>query len=42
MLLKPNLVGNIGMQQYPYGFSACLPLVSRGGLKLKENIHVDG
>jgi hypothetical protein len=39
---QPNVVGNIGMQQLPCGFSACLPLVFRGGLELKENICVDG
>jgi hypothetical protein len=30
------------MHQLPYGSNACLPLVSRGGLELKENICVDG
>jgi len=41
-VVQPNVVGNIGMQQPPYGFNACLPLVSWGGLEFKENICVDG
>jgi hypothetical protein len=40
--IQSNIVKNVGMQQLPYGFSACLPLVFQGGLELKENICVDG
>ncbi len=39
---QPNVIGNIGMQQPPYGSNACLPLVSCRGLEFKENICVDG
>jgi hypothetical protein len=39
---QPNVVENVNMQQSPYYSSVCLPLVSQGGLELKENICVDG
>jgi hypothetical protein len=41
-VVQPNVVKNVGMQQPPYGSSACSPLVSQSGLELKENICVDG
>jgi hypothetical protein len=42
LIVQPNVVGNEGMQQLPCCSSVWLPLVSRGGLKLKENVCVDG
>jgi hypothetical protein len=41
LVVQPNVVENVGMQQLPYCSSAYLPLVSRGGLELKRNICVD-
>jgi hypothetical protein len=37
-----DIVGDVGMQQPPFGSNVFLPLVSQGGLELKENICVDG
>ncbi len=42
IVVQPNVVENVGMQQLPCCYSVYLPLVSQGGLKLKENICVDG
>ncbi len=42
LAIQPNIVDDVGMQQLPSGSSAFLPLVSWGGLELKENICVDG
>jgi len=38
---KPNVMDNVHMQQPPFSSSKLLPLVSLGGLELKENICVD-
>jgi hypothetical protein len=40
--IQPTIIRNVGMQQWPCGYNACSPLVSQGGLELKENICVDG
>jgi hypothetical protein len=42
LIAQPNVVENVRMQQLAYGSNACLPLVFRSGLELKENICVDG
>jgi hypothetical protein len=42
LVVQPNIVKNVGMQQLPCGSSVCLPLVFQSGLELKENIYVDG
>jgi len=42
LVVQPNIVKNVGMQQLPYSSNVCLPLVFQGGLELKENIYVDG
>jgi hypothetical protein len=39
---KPNILDDVHIQQPPSGSSKLLPLVSQGGLELKENICVDG
>jgi hypothetical protein len=38
----PNNVKDVRMQQSPSNICNLLPLVFRGGLKLKENICADG
>jgi hypothetical protein len=42
IVLQPNIFKDVSMQQPPTSSNACLPLVSWGGLELKENIYVDG
>ncbi len=42
LVAQPHIVRKVGMQQPPCGSSACLSLVFRGGLELKEKICVDG
>jgi hypothetical protein len=39
---EPNFVEDVHTQQPPSGSNDSLPLLSRGGLQLKENICVDG
>jgi hypothetical protein len=36
IIVQPNLVKNVGIQQWPCGFSAWSPLVSWGGFELKK------
>jgi len=42
LAIKPNIVDNVHMQQLPSSSNKLIPLVSWGGLELKENICVDG
>jgi hypothetical protein len=42
LIVQPNVIGNVSMQQPPCGSSDYSPLVSQGGMELKENICVDG
>jgi hypothetical protein len=42
IVVQPNFVNNVSMQQSPCCSNACLPLVSQCGLELKESICVDG
>jgi len=39
---KPNIVEDVHVQQLPFSSNDSLPLLSWGGLELKENIYVDG
>jgi len=41
LIVEPNIVDDVHMQQPLSNFSKLLPLVSWGGLELKENICVD-
>ncbi len=41
LIAKPNIVNNVHMQQPPSSSSKLLPLVSRGGLELKESVCVN-
>ncbi len=42
LVAETNIVDDVHMQQLPSSSSKLLPLVFRGGLKLKENICADG
>jgi hypothetical protein len=42
LVLEPNFVKDVDIQQLPFGFSDLLPLLSQDGLELKKNIYVDG
>jgi hypothetical protein len=42
LAVQPNIVRDVSMQQPPFGSSLFLPLVSWGGLELKESICVHG
>jgi len=42
LAVEPNIMDNVRIRQPPFGPSNLLPLVSRGGLELNENICVDG
>ncbi len=42
LVVQPNVVENVSMQQPLYGSNACSPLVFQNGLESKENIYVDG
>jgi hypothetical protein len=41
LIVEPNIVDNVHMQQPLSNFNKLLPLVSWSGLELKENIYVD-
>jgi hypothetical protein len=42
LVVELDIVEDLCVQQLPFGSINLLPLVSWGGLKLKENICVDG
>jgi hypothetical protein len=39
---EPDIMEDVFIQQLPFGSSDLLPLLSQGGLELKENICVEG
>ncbi len=42
LVTEPDIVEDVHVQQPPFGSSDLLPLLFQSGLKLKENICVDG